>query len=210
MQEKGGFDNAVICNFKGGVGKSLIAHQLITSFNYRGVEIDPYGSLSLRLPDRVVKVDIYDKELPEIIENTVFDFGGFDDHKLEQSIELSSIILIPFIPTLESVQGTIDTINIIKNINSPDIPVLFISNMSQKQNDINEAYGLFKKELKNNAGLFSMPLSIALQTAINENKSVIEMAQGKGLKAYSYRKAASIIMELHDKIQDCLGKKTQE
>lgn len=196
--------NIVICNFKGGVGKSLIAHQLITSYDYKGIEIDPYGSLSLRLPQKVQKVDIYASELPEITKNTIFDFGGFDDLKLEQSIKLSSLVIIPFIPTFESVQGTIDTVNMIKNIDPPleslNVPVLFLANMSQKQNDINEAYNLFKNELKTNIALFTMPLSVALQTAINENRSIIEMAQGKGLRAYAYKKAASIIIELHDTI----------
>lgn len=201
--------NLVICNFKGGVGKSMIAHQLICCFEYRGIEIDPYGSLSQRLPDLVRKVDIHAETLPEIEDNTVFDFGGFDDLKLEMSISLSSLIIVPFIPTLESVQGTMDTINMIKKlrmsgIESLYVPVLIIANMSQKQNDIEEAYNLFKSVLKDDISLYNIPLSIGLQTAINENKSIIEMTQGKGIKGYSYRRAAGIIIELHNIITDII------
>lgn len=53
--------NITICNFKGGVGKSLIAHQLITSYEFNGVEIDPYGNLSDRLPEKVSKIDLSEK-----------------------------------------------------------------------------------------------------------------------------------------------------
>ena len=54
--------NITICNFKGGVGKSLIAHQLITSFDFSGVEIDPYGNLADRLQREYQKL-IYLKKI---------------------------------------------------------------------------------------------------------------------------------------------------
>ncbi len=58
--------NITICNFKGGVGKSLIAHQLITSYEFNGVEIDPYGNLSDRLPEKVFKIDLSEKKIRSI------------------------------------------------------------------------------------------------------------------------------------------------
>jgi len=190
--------NITICNFKGGVGKSLIAHQLITSFNFKGVEIDPYGNLADRLPNRVIKVDLSEKELGNF-ENTIFDFGGFNDIKLEQAIKQSNLIIIPFNATVETLQSTIDTINAIKEY---DRPILFIANMVQKIKDIKEINVIFYDVLGFECEIFTMPLSAAYQTAINENVSVIELAKGGGLKAFAYKKAANNIMAL----KECIDK----
>lgn len=54
--------NITIVNFKGGVGKSMIAHQLISGYGFNGYEIDPYGSLSDRLPECVMRIDIQEKK----------------------------------------------------------------------------------------------------------------------------------------------------
>jgi chromosome partitioning protein len=126
--------NITICNFKGGVGKSLIAHQLITSFDFSGVEIDPYGNLADRLPDSVSKIDLSEKNLGQF-ENTIFDFGGFNDVKIEQAIKQSNLVIIPFNATVETLQSTIDTINVVKEF---DRPILFVANMIQKPEDIEE------------------------------------------------------------------------
>ena len=189
--------NLTICNFKGGVGKSLIAHQLITSYDYNGIEIDPYGSLADRLPDRVQKIDITAQTLPEA-ENTIFDFGGFDDIKLDQAIEQSDLVIVPFIPTLESVQGTADTLMRIKEL---DRPILLVANMVQKPEDVKEAQFVFEDLLQTELEIFQIPLSIAFQTAINENRSILELANQGGIKAYAYKKAKKILEDLNSLIQ---------
>jgi chromosome partitioning protein len=48
--------------------------------------------------------------------------------------------------------------------------------------------------------IIELPDSIALQTAIAENQSVIELAKAGGLKAYTYKKAAQSIQNLQNKI----------
>jgi chromosome partitioning protein len=189
--------NITICNFKGGVGKSLIAHQLITSYNYNGIEIDPYGSLADRLPDRVKKIEINSKHLP-IVENTIFDFGGFDDIKLDLAINQSELVVVPFIPTLESVQGTADTLVRVKEFNKP---VLMVANMVQKPADVEDAKFVFNDILQTEVEIFQIPLSVAFQTAINENKSIIELANAGGIRAYAYKKAKKIIEDLNSLIQ---------
>jgi len=190
--------NITITNFKGGVGKSLLAHQLITCFGFNGVEIDPYGSLQNRLPDRVIRVDISEKNLPKIENNTVFDFGGFDDIKLDLAIKQSNLVIIPFIPTLESVQGTVDTLNRVKEF---DVPVLMVANMVQKSEDVNDAKFVFEEVLGFETEIYQIPISIALQTAINENKAITELANQKGIRAYAYKKASKIITNLMDIIR---------
>ena len=191
--------NITIVNFKGGVGKSMIAHQLISGFGFRGYEIDPYGSLSERIPDKVERIDIQAKHLTKPTEETIFDFGGFDDIKLDQAIEYSDLIIIPFIPTLETIQGTVDTLIRVASANKP---ILMVPNMSQKENDINDAKFVFDDILGFEVQMFPIPMSVALQTAINENKSIFELSEQGGIRGYAYKKSAKIIHDLHDTIRD--------
>ncbi|TQV61497.1 MAG: ParA family protein [Sulfurovum sp.] len=184
--------NITICNFKGGVGKSLIAHQLITSFGFDGVEIDPYGSLAERLPDKVIKVDLSQRVLKKF-KNTIFDFGGFNDIKIEQAIKQSQLIIIPFNATIETLQSTIDTVNIIKEF---DKPILFVANMVQKAEDIEEVNVIIQDVLGFECEIFIMPVSVAYQTAINRNVSILELANAGGLKAFAYKKASANLLEL--------------
>lgn len=191
--------NITIVNFKGGVGKSMIAHQLITGFGFRGCEIDPYGSLSDRLPEKVNRIEIQEKYLAQPMEETIFDFGGFDDIKLDQAIRYSDLVIIPFIPTLETIQGTVDTLVRVARM---DKPILMVPNMSQKENDINDAKFVFEETLGFEIEMFPIPMSVALQTAINENCSIIELSQQGGIKGYAYRKSSNMIRELHTKIRE--------
>lgn len=191
--------NITIVNFKGGVGKSMIAHQLITGFGFEGCEIDPYGSLSERIPEKVKRIDIREKQLAEPTSDTVFDFGGFDDIKLDQAIAYSDLIIVPFIPTLETIQGTVDTL---VRVASADKPILMVPNMSQKENDINDAKFVFEETLGFEIEMFPIPMSVALQTAINENKSIVELSQQGGIKAYAYKKGMRLFHDLHEKIRE--------
>lgn len=150
--------NITICNFKGGVGKSLIAHQLITSFDFSGVEIDPYGNLADRLPDSVSKIDLSEKNLGQF-ENTIFDFGGFNDVKIEQAIKQSNLVIIPFNATVETLQSTIDTINVVKEF---DRPILFVANMIQKPEDIEEVSVIIQDVLGFECEIFMIPVSCCL------------------------------------------------
>jgi len=191
--------NITVVNFKGGVGKSMIAHQLISGFGFYGCEIDPYGSLSERLPDRVSRIDILQKNLEKPKNETIFDFGGFDDIKLDQAISYSDLIIIPFIPTLETIQGTVDTLVRVASANKP---ILMIPNMSQKENDINDAKFVFEETLGFEIEMFPIPMSVALQTAINENRSIAELSKQGGIKGYAYKKSSKVMADLHDKIRE--------
>ncbi|HEX5623818.1 MAG TPA: ParA family protein [Sulfuricurvum sp.] len=191
--------NITIVNFKGGVGKSMIAHQLISGFGFEGCEIDPYGSLSERIPGKVNRIDIQEKHLPQPDVETVFDFGGFDDVKLDQAIEYSDLIIIPFIPTLETIQGTVDTLVRVASANKA---IMMVPNMSQKENDISDAKFVFEETLGFEVEMFPIPMSVALQTAINENKSILELSEQGGIKAYAYKKSANLFRELHAKIRE--------
>ena len=194
-----------IINEKGGQGKSMIAHQLITSFGYKGFEIDPYGSLAERLPESVKSIPLNSVSLPKVEDdNIVFDFGGFADKKTKEAISVSDLVIVPFIPTLESVQATEGTIsNILPHLIEFEKPLLLVANMVVKEADINDALIVFADTIGisvNDLDYGIIPQLTSIQSAINENISVIEMAKRGGFKGHPYRKAAQRIHELHDKI----------
>jgi chromosome partitioning protein len=151
------------------------------------------------LPERVERIDIQQKHLEKPKNETIFDFGGFDDIKLDQAISYSDLIIIPFIPTLETIQGTVDTLVRVASANKP---ILMIPNMSQKENDINDAKFVFEETLGVEIEMFPIPMSVALQTAINENRSITELSQQGGIKAYAYKKSSKLMVDLHDKIRE--------
>lgn len=188
-----------ICNFKGGVGKSLISHQLITSFAYGGIEVDPYGSLHDRLPDDVIKIGLQESlpDLTKVEQDVIFDFGGFADRKLSDAITASECVVVPTIATLESVQATIDTINFIKEHQKP---ILIIANMMRKKQNLEETMRAINDTLNYMPEVVEVPFSDAFQTAINENTSVVKLSEKKGLAGYSYKPAAKIIQQIQDSI----------
>lgn len=190
--------NITIVSFKGGVGKSMIAHQLITGFGYKGVEIDPYGSLAQRLPLDVVSIPIGAKKL-DAYENTVFDFGGFDDVKIEAAVKMSDLVIVPFIPTVETIQSTLDTLMKLKDF---DRPILLVANMVRKKEDVGEALSAFKEYLGFEIECFIIGDSTGIQSAINENKSIIKMSQSGGIMGFTYKKYAEVMQELHQTIQN--------
>lgn len=185
-----------VINFKGGVGKSMIAHQLITTYGFKGYEVDPYGSLSDRLPDNATRLDTT-SEMPEIDSDTIFDFGGFDSKLLHDVALKSDLLIVPFIPTLETLQTTIDTLNVLQDFNKP---ILLVANLVKKQSDVIEAKKLFDEFFGFEVEITELADSVALQSAIAENKSVVELAKQGGLKAYTYKKAANSIENLKARI----------
>ena len=74
----------IIFNSKGGVGKSTYATQIALYLDATIMELDPYGVLGQTLDtNRVFKVGLKD-EVPEVTEgDVVYDFGGFDDARLD-------------------------------------------------------------------------------------------------------------------------------
>ena len=188
----------IINNYKGGMGKSLIAHQLITGSEFFGIEIDTFGNLSDRLPEQVQFIPVdEDFEIPDGM-NIVLDMGGYKDHREDYLISGSTLVIVPFVPTLESVMSTMSMLESIKHHNTP---FLFVANMVKKGKKvealIEDALKNFQEVLGNREiESITIPQSDALRTAINENVSVIELANRPGIMGTAYRPIAKKIQEL--------------
>jgi cellulose biosynthesis protein BcsQ len=135
-----------IFNQKGGVGKTMLATQIALYFNLKIVELDPYGILNQLLPDRVIKLGLRDNIDDNLnLHNVVYDFGGFDDLRLEQVAKQSDLVIIPFNPTLVSLGGTLKSFYKIKDLNDN---ILFVANGYLKEQDVKDAIEFLEENIK--------------------------------------------------------------
>lgn len=130
----------IIYNQKGGVGKSMIATQLALNFDATIVELDPYGMLSDTLGDDVVYKVGLNENVPSIKEgDVIFDFGGFDDLRLDDISKNADLIIIPFNPTINSL-GT--TLKSYKRVKEQNVPILFVVNAVLNEKDVDESINI--------------------------------------------------------------------
>lgn len=189
----------IIYNQKGGVGKSMLATQIALHFDTTIIELDPYGMLTQTLDDRVVKVGLEDT-VPNITEgDVVYDFGGFDDIRLDDVSKNADLILLPFNPTINALGTTLDSYNRVKAL---DVPILFVVNSFINQNDVADAIAFLSENTQDDIDYIAIPHTRALQTAENEGVSIIELANSTGLKKHTYRKISNTMSELMKKVKE--------
>jgi len=187
-----------IYNQKGGVGKTMLATQIALYFNLKIIELDPYGILKSLMPNRVIKVGLRDK-IDENLNDVVFDFGGFDDLRLENVSKQSDLVIIPFNPTLVSLGGTLKSYYRIKNLNQN---ILFVVNGYVKEQDVKDAVEFLEENIKVPIEYFAIPFTRAVQTAENEIVSIIDLPKAGGLKKHTYSKIAKNFEELMEIIKN--------
>jgi len=190
----------IIFNQKGGVGKSMLATQIALYFDTTIFEIDPYGVLSQTLDDnRVYKVAL-DEDIPEITSgDAVYDFGGFDDSRLDTVSKNADLIIIPFNPTINSL-GT--TLKSYKRVETLNVPILFIVNSAMKEQDASEAIEYLKETIEADLDFFTIPNTRALQTSENEGRSIMSLTNSSALRKHTYKKINSIMLELMERIKE--------
>ena len=190
----------IIFNQKGGVGKSMLATQIALHYDTSIIELDPYGVLEQTLDDdRVLKLALDDK-IPQINGgDIIYDFGGFDDARLDVASKTSDLIIIPFNPTINALGTTLQSYQRAKQQN---IPILFIANAVIKEQDATDAIDFIKENTADDIEYFIIPHTRALQTSENEGKSIIELANSTGLKRHTYKKISGIMNELMDTIKE--------
>ena len=190
----------IIFNQKGGVGKSMLATQIALYFDATIVELDPYGVLSQTLDEKkVLKVALNDK-IPKLTDkNIVYDFGGFDDARLDKVSKRADLIIIPFNPTINAL-GT--TLKSYKRAREQEIPILFVVNAVLKEQDATDAIEFLREQTADDIDYFIIPHTRALQTSENEGESIIELAKSSGLRKHTYKKISSTMKRLMSTIKE--------
>ena len=182
-----------IFNQKGGVGKTMLATQIALYFDLKIVELDPYGILKSLMSERVIKLGLRDKISDNLDDDVVFDFGGFDDLRLEHVAKQSDLVIIPFNPTLVSLGGTLKSYLKVKDLNDN---ILFVANGYIKEQDVKDAVEFLEENIKEPIEYFAIPFTRAVQTAENEVVSIVDLPNQGGLKKHTYSKIARIFENL--------------
>jgi chromosome partitioning protein len=190
----------IIFNKKGGVGKSMLATQISLYFDTSIIELDPYGVLTQTLDeDRVLKLGL-NNEIPKINGgDIIYDFGGFDDNRLEVASKTSDMIIIPFNPTINALGTTLQSY---KRAKEQNLPILFVANAVIKEQDAIDAIEFIKEHTQDDIDYFTIPHTRALQTSENEGVSIIDLANSSGLKRHTYRKINATMNNLMATIKE--------
>lgn len=189
----------IIYNQKGGVGKSMLATQIAFYFDASIIELDPYGVLTKTLDDRVVKIEL-DEEIPVITSgDVIYDFGGFDDIRLNQLSNRADLVIIPFNPTINALGTTLESYKRVQELN---LPILFVVNSFIKDSDVDDAVNFLSENTQDEIDYFAIPHTRALQTSENEGVSIIDIANSSGLKKHTYRKISKTMKNLMKKIEE--------
>lgn len=182
-----------IYNHKGGVGKTMLSRELSQILDMQIIELDPYGHLSSLLPN--AKKLSLQEALPSL-KNTIYDFGGFADNRIK-ALD-ADLIIIPTIPTIISLQATIESFLAVKDFCQN---ILFILNCAINENDVAQAIDFLQENLNQEINCFVVPHTRALQTSENSCKSILEVANANPLSKHTYKKITSTFNELKTIIQ---------
>jgi chromosome partitioning protein len=192
----------IVYNQKGGSGKTMLATQIALHFDADIIEMDPYGMLGKTLEEgRAVSIGL-NGTVPEILDgDVVYDFGGFDDIRLDTVAKTADLIIIPFNPTINAL-GT--TLLSYKRAMEQNLPILFVVNAVLNDEDVKLSLEYLREETGGDIDFFVVPHTRALQTAENEGKSIIALGNETGLKKHTYKKISATMLELMQLIKTYL------
>lgn len=158
-----------VVNKKGGVGKTSFAFSIAKDLNLYLQSNDT--SIIETLYPNMAKIS---KE-PKLLDNCVYDFGGFVSSGILDIIKKSDFVIVPCTELYNAILRTVETINEIKDVNK-NILVLVTDYMSENdknqiveslsENFVDLQYFFFKRSkiLEN-----SMRSGASFQELINEN-----------------------------------------
>lgn len=163
---------------KGGVGKTSLAHSIARDIKNK----DNEGHFLLSNDDSTIelaypgKAKVMDKL--KLIDNAVYDFGGFVDTQMIKIINKSDFVIVPLTSDLNSFKKTVSFLKEIKNKN-----IIIIANKSEKE-DFAEIREFFKKS---KYPLFEIKSSRIWKKTFEEKKSVLEIKNDSKINKYIYR-----------------------
>lgn len=166
-----------VINKKGGVGKTPIAFSLAKDLGYY-LQSNDNSVIESIYPD-MAKISA----APELIDDCVYDFGGFVDTGVVNIIKASAVVIIPVSIDYNSILRAVETIEEIQPLNQS---IIVVVTKTEKEGDfdlVREAIDRHFDELQ----YFELRLSKAFKNAIETGLSLSELYNETPLSRSAYK-----------------------
>lgn len=167
-----------VLNKKGGVGKTPFALSLAKDLKLFLQSND--NSTIEQLYPNMAKIS---KE-PQLLVNCVYDFGGFVDKGMLNIIKNSNYIIIPTLPTYNSILRSIETISELEKFNKNILVLITGYSEESKREELEKAFKNKFDFLK----YFYFRQSKIVENSIVYGMSFTELYSQSGLSKSSYKK----------------------
>lgn len=179
-----------VTNFKGGVGKTSISFNLALELGLSVVENDPAGAMrDLMYPHRktttVHHVEPEAAAIP-VRPGTLYDFGGFQDHRTFPVIAASDVVVVPTLYSYMDLKASIRSMGKILEYNENLILVINRVNASHRF-----AFSDMVRLVKSYFGsrpifVLKLPESKGMINSTNRSRSIRSLAEESALSRKNY------------------------